>query len=103
MDIKPQREYALIKKEAEEDDKYRKAENSSLVVPKEEKDRKDAVEGEVVAVGPGRKNNDGVVKEPGFSKSDKVYFKQYAGHKVNEDEDFVYLMIKHHDVIAVAE
>ncbi|MFW6016043.1 MAG: hypothetical protein ACOCRK_06360 [bacterium] len=103
-EIKPERGYTLIRKEKKEKLKETK---SGIVVPQKEKDRDEALVGEVIKVGKGRKNNKGVEKKPEIESGDSVFFKQYAGHKVGEEEimdkEYEYFIIKHHDIIAVIE
>lgn len=101
--VKPGRGYTLVKKEKEQEEET----ESGIIVPQKEKGRDEALEGEVIDVGAGRINNKGVVKEPEVESGDKVLFKQYAGHKVDEQEisgkEYEYFIIKHHDIIAVIE
>lgn len=103
-EIKPERGYTLIKKEKEDEVKETE---SGIVIPKKQKGRDEALIGEVIKVGKGRMNNKGIVKEPGVNEGDKVFFKQYAGHKVGEEEtedsEYEYFIIKHHDIIAIIE
>jgi len=102
IDINPQRGYALIKTEKEEEDDFKES-DSGIMVPTEKKNKRDAAEGEVIKVGLGRMNNKGVVKEPSIEEGDNVLYKQYAGHKVSETDDYNYEIIKQHDVVAVLE
>lgn len=102
VDIKPQRGYMLIKTEKEDDSDYKES-KSGIMIPNKKKGRKEANEGKVIKVGVGRMNNNGVVKEPPAEEGDTVLYKQYAGHKISETEEYNYELIKQHDVIALKQ
>lgn len=57
-------------------------------------------EGEVIAVGPGRKLENGNVVPPEVSVGDRVIFAKYGGTevKINEEE---YLILRESDILAI--
>lgn len=59
-------------------------------------------QGEVVAVGPGRVNDEGRRIEPELKTGDRVLYGKYSGTEVTvEDEE--YLILRESDVLAVIE
>ncbi len=72
---------------------------SGLVIPDTAKEKPQ--EGEVVAVGPGRFNEDGDERIPmDVSVGDKVIYSKYGGTEVNHGGD-EYLILSARDVLAV--
>lgn len=65
-----------------------------------EKEKKE--EGEVVAVGPGRINDQGQRNTPEVKVGDRVLFGKYAGEDVEVDGT-EYKVLKEEDVLAVVE
>ncbi len=57
-------------------------------------------EGEVVSVGPGSVNNDGVKQVPSVKAGDRVLFTSYAGTKVKSEEEDL-LIMSEDDILAV--
>ena len=57
-------------------------------------------QGEVMAVGPGRLNDDGDRIPPDLSEGDRVLYGKYAGTEVTVDGT-EYLIIKESDVLAI--
>lgn len=57
-------------------------------------------EGEVIAVGPGRKLDNGEVVPPEVSVGDRVIFAKYGGTevKINDEE---YLILRESDILAI--
>ena len=71
-----------------------------LVLPDTVKEK--PVEGEVVAVGPGRVNDNGERQPMEVKPGDRVIYSKYSGTEVKlEDETF--LVIAERDVLAVVE
>jgi chaperonin GroES len=56
----------------------------------------------VVAVGPGKVNEDGKVTPPEVKKGDKVLFSKYSGSEINLDGE-EHLIIREEDILAVLE
>ena len=57
-------------------------------------------QGEVIAVGPGRKAEDGTLLPMEFKVGDKVLYGKYAGTELKMDGE-VYLIVKESDILAV--
>ena len=71
-----------------------------IIIPDTAKEKPQ--EGKVVAVGPGKTNDDGNTIPLSVKKGDKVLFSKYAGTEINiEGED--HLFIREEDVLAVLE
>ncbi|MEM8727308.1 MAG: co-chaperone GroES [Chlamydiota bacterium] len=60
-------------------------------------------QGEVLAVGPGRMGEDGVVKPMELETGNRVLFGGFAGTEVKGDEDAEFLILSEEDVLAVIE
>ena len=74
---------------------------SGLVIPDTAKERPQ--EGEVIAVGPGRFNEDGDERVPMDVKvGDKVIYSKYGGTEVKIEGDD-YLILSARDVLAIVE
>ena len=71
---------------------------SGIYVPETAKEKPQ--EGEVVAVGPGRKDEEGNRIPMDVSKGDRVLYAKYAGTEVKL-EDKKYLILKESDVLAI--
>lgn len=56
--------------------------------------------GEVVAVGPGRKGEDGEMTAPNCSAGAQVLYSKYSGVELEED-DVKYVVVRETDVLAV--
>jgi chaperonin GroES len=56
----------------------------------------------VVAVGPGKVNEDGKVTPPEVKKGDKVLFSKYSGSEITLDGE-EHLIIREEDILAVLE
>ncbi len=71
-----------------------------LIIPDTAKEKPQ--EAEVIAVGPGRMNDDGVRLSLDVSKGDKILFSKYGGTevKVNGNE---YLILRESDILAKFE
>ena len=71
-----------------------------IIIPDTAKEKPQ--EGKVVAVGPGKTNDDGNTIPLSVKKGDKVLFSKYAGTEINvEGEE--HLFIREEDVLAVLE
>ena len=85
MKITPIADKVIIKPIEEKEKK-----KSGLLIPQTAKDK--AVEGHVVAVGPGRKGEPMQVKV-----GDRVVYREYSGHKTTIDKE-VYLVMHEADI-----
>lgn len=73
---------------------------SGIVIPDSAAEKPD--QGEVVAVGPGKKTEDGKVMAVDVKVGDKVLFGKYAGQTVKVDDDEL-LVIREDEILAVIE
>lgn len=70
---------------------------TGLVIPDSAKEKPQ--QGDVVAVGPGKMNDAGVVETMDLSAGDRVLYQQYAGTKV-QIEQVDYIVVRFQDVLA---
>jgi len=73
---------------------------SGIYVPETAKERPQ--EGVVVAVGPGRKDDDGKLIPMDVKKGDRVLYAKYGGTEVKL-EDKKYLILKETDILAILD
>ena len=73
---------------------------SGIVIPDSAAEKPD--QGEVLAVGPGKKTEDGKVLPPDVKVGDKVLFGKYAGQSVKVDGEEV-LVIREEEILAVTQ
>ena len=71
-----------------------------LVIPESAAEKPD--QGEVLAVGPGKKDDDGKRVTPDVKVGDRVLFGKYAGQTVKLDGNEV-LVMREEDIMAVVE
>ncbi len=71
-----------------------------IVIPDNAAEKPD--QGEVLAVGPGKKNDKGVLSPMSVQVGDKVLFGKYSGQTVKVDGDEL-LVMKEDDLFAVVE
>jgi chaperonin GroES len=69
-----------------------------IIIPDTAKERPQ--EGEVVAVGKGRRTNSGERIEPEVKTGDRVLFAKYAGNEI-EIESTKYLVMKEDEILAI--
>ncbi|CAM2056799.1 cochaperonin GroES [Desulfovibrionales bacterium] len=95
MKLKPLADRVLIKRlESEEVTK------GGIVIPDTAKEK--PIRGEIVAVGPGKTSDKGMVMALGVKIGQKVLFGKYAGTEVKVD-GVDYLVMREDDVIAIVE
>lgn len=73
---------------------------SGIVIPESAAEKPD--QGEVVAVGPGKKTDDGKVLPVDLKAGDKVLFGKYAGQSVKVDGEEL-LVIREDEILAVIQ
>jgi len=71
-----------------------------LIIPDTAKEK--PLEGEVIAVGPGRRMDDGSVRAVAVQAGEKILFGKYAGDEVKLD-GVEHMIIREDDVLAVVE
>lgn len=95
MAIKPLRDHLIVKRLEEEE-----MTKGGIIIPDSAKEK--PAEAEVIAVGPGRKDDNGKVIEMEVKVGDKVIFSEYAGTSVKIDGEDL-LVISETEVIAVVD
>ena len=95
MKIRPLQDRILVKRVDEEE-----TTSGGIIIPDSAKEKPQ--EGQVVAVGPGKTNDNGSVTEPGVKAGDRILFSKYAGTDVNVDGDD-HIIIREDDVLAFYE
>ena len=69
-----------------------------IIIPDTAKEKPQ--EGKVVAVGPGKRLDNGSIQEMGVNKGDKILFSKYGGTEVKVDgED--YIIMREDDILGV--
>ena len=93
MNVKPLADRVIVKPlEAEE------VKKGSIIIPDTAKEKPQ--QGEVVAVGPGKLNDDGTRQTMEVKVKDKILYGKYAGTDVTVDgED--YLIMRESDILAI--
>lgn len=76
---------------------HRKTTKGGILLPDTAKEK--PKEGEVVAVGPGKRNDDGVLEPMTVKPGDKVLFSSYAGTEVKEGTQEEELLIMSEDEV----
>jgi len=69
-----------------------------IIIPDTAKERPQ--EGEVVAVGKGKRNNAGEYMKMEVKKGDRVLFGKYSGSEISIDDE-KYLVVKEDEIIAI--
>ena len=95
MKLRPLHDRVIIKRLEEE----RKT-ASGIVIPDTAAEKPD--QGEVLAVGPGKKNEDGKLVPVDVKVGDHILFGKYSGTEVKVDGDEL-LVMREEDVMAVIE
>ncbi|HLS52216.1 MAG TPA: co-chaperone GroES [Burkholderiaceae bacterium] len=73
---------------------------SGIVIPESAAEKPD--QGEIIAVGPGKKSDDGKTQPIDVKVGDKVLFGKYAGQAVTVDGEEL-LVIREDEILAVIE
>jgi chaperonin GroES len=71
-----------------------------LIIPDTAKEK--PLEGEVIAVGPGRRMDDGSVRPVAVTAGERILFGKYAGDEIKL-EGVEHMIIREDDVLAVVE
>lgn len=97
MKLKPLADHVIIEPMAQEE-----TTKFGIVLP-DTAGKEKSQEGTVVAVGPGKYNEDGDKRiEMSVKKGDKVLFSKYSGQEIKVDGK-EYLIVKEGDIIAIIE
>jgi chaperonin GroES len=73
---------------------------SGIILPETAKEKPQ--EGEILAVGPGRRDDDGKLIPMDVKKGDVVLYAKYAGTEIKLDDKKV-LILKESDILAIVE
>ncbi|ADG19762.1 co-chaperone GroES [Paraburkholderia atlantica] len=95
MSLRPLHDRVIVKRLGQES---RTA--SGIVIPDSAAEKPD--QGEILAVGPGRRGDDGKRVEPDLQVGDRVLFGKYAGQAVKVDGDEL-LVLREEDIVAVVQ
>ena len=96
MNIQPLADRIIVKPlDAEETTK------GGIVLPDTAKEKPQ--EGEVVAVGKGKKNDDGSVTALELKKGDRILYGKYSGTEISTKDGKDYLIMREDDVLAVVK
>jgi len=95
MNLRPLQDRIIVKRMEEEQKTA-----GGLFIPETAKEKPQR--GEIVAVGNGKKTEDGKVLPLDVKVGDKVLFGKYAGTEIKVDGD-EYLMMREDDLLAVVE
>lgn len=93
MKIRPLHDRVIVKR-IEEDQKTK----GGIIIPDTAKEKPQM--GEVIAAGPGRRNEDGKMIPLDVKKGDKVLFSKYAGNDIKIDGEEL-LIMKEDDILGV--
>ncbi|HDR9048165.1 TPA: co-chaperone GroES [Burkholderia vietnamiensis] len=95
MSLRPLHDRVIVKRL---DQESRTA--SGIVIPDSAAEKPD--QGEIVAVGPGRRGDDGRRIEPVLKVGERVLFGKYAGQSVKVDGNEL-LVLREEDIVAVVQ
>jgi chaperonin GroES len=95
MNIRPLQDRVILKRVKEEEKT-----KGGIIIPDTAKEK--PIEGEVVAVGSGKVNDDGSVQKLAVKVGDRVLFGKYSGTEVKLDGE-ERLIVREDDILAVLE
>ncbi len=96
MNLKPISDYLIVKPLGEES-----VTKSGIVLP-DTMDKEKPERGEVIAAGPGKRQDNGTVAPMDVKVGDKVMFKKYSPDEIKVD-GVEYLVIRESDVMLIIE
>ena len=95
MKIRPLQDRIIVKR-IEEEEKTK----GGIIIPDSAKEK--PVEGQVIAVGPGKLNDNGTKVAPEVKAGDRVLFGKYAGTEVKID-GVEHLIMREDDILGIIE
>ena len=95
MTIRPIQDRILVRRVAEDE-----RTKGGIIIPDSAKEK--PAEGEVVAVGPGRANDKGVVRPLDVKKGDRVLFGKYGGSEIKLD-GAEHIILREDEVLGIIE
>ncbi|MEK7159004.1 MAG: co-chaperone GroES [Patescibacteria group bacterium] len=93
--LRPLSDHVLVKAAAKEEKTA-----TGIILPDSSKEKPE--KGEVIAIGPGKLNDNGVRQPMSLKVGDKILFTKYSPNEVKVD-DQEYLILSESDVLAVIE
>lgn len=95
MKLKPLHDRVLLKRLEEEE-----VTKGGIIIPDSAKEK--PIKGTVVAVGPGKSNEQGAVTPLTVKEGDVVLYSKYAGTEIKIDSD-EHLVLREDDILAIIE
>jgi chaperonin GroES len=95
MKIRPVQDRIVVRRVAEEEKT-----KGGIIIPDSAKEK--PAEGEVVAVGPGKANEKGVVRPLDVKKGDRVLFGKYSGNEIKL-EGVEHIILREDEVLGIIE
>ena len=95
MKIRPLQDRVLLKRLAEENKT-----KGGIIIPDSAKEK--PVEAEVIAVGPGKVNDDGKRSPMDVKKGDRILIGKYSGSEIKIDDE-EYVIVREDEILAVFE
>ncbi|HOC96615.1 MAG TPA: co-chaperone GroES [bacterium] len=96
MTLKPLYDNIIVKQLKEEE-----VTKSGIVLP-DTINKEKPQQGEVIAIGPGKKDNNGKIVEMSVKVGDKILFNRYSPNEIKIDDE-EYLVMRESDVLAIIE
>jgi len=96
MNIKPLHDRVVIRQVEEE-----QASAGGILLPGSAQEKQNM--GEVVAVGPGKASESGVLIAMSVAVGNKVMFGQYSGQEVKDDQGETLMVMREDDIIAIID
>ena len=95
MKIRPLGERVLVKRIEEEETR-----RGGIIIPDTAKEKPQ--QGEVIAVGPGRWDDNGKRRAPEVKEGDRILFGKYAGNEVKVGDD-EFMIMREDDILGVID
>jgi chaperonin GroES len=95
MKIRPVQDRIVVRRVAEEEKT-----KGGIIIPDTAKEK--PAEGEVVAVGPGKANDKGVVRPLEVKKGDRVLFGKYSGNEIKL-EGVEHIILREDEVLGIID
>jgi chaperonin GroES len=95
MKVRPLQDRVLVRRVAEEDKT-----KGGIIIPDSAKEK--PAEGEVVAVGNGKFDDDGKLRPLAVKKGDRILFGKYVGNEI-KIEGVEHLILREDDILGVLE
>jgi chaperonin GroES len=95
MKVRPLHDKILVKRLSGEE-----RTKGGIIIPETAKEK--PAEGEVIAVGRGKKNDDGKIIELDVKKGDRILFTKYSGNEIKIDGE-EHLILREEEILAIIE